>query len=96
MGDVRESDLSVTSDGSTSENSRRMRSQAMRVEFLNFSAGTGNVWLHDGDQVAGPYTGRGIYDDRHFWSAAIFSDIIICARESRSAISADKFTFWRK
>jgi len=25
-----------------------------RVEFLNFSAGSGKVWLHNGEQVAGP------------------------------------------
>ena len=53
----------------------------MRVEFLSFSAGAGNVWLHDGDQVAGPYTGRGIYGDGHFWSAAIFSESVVLEYE---------------
>jgi hypothetical protein len=34
-------------------------SRGMRVEFDNFSVGAGKVWLHDGVNVAGPYTGRG-------------------------------------
>src|ERR1700736_2530336 len=38
-------------------------SRGIRVEFRNFSVGGGNVWLHDGDHVAGPYTGRGIFDN---------------------------------
>lgn len=46
-------------------------STGVRVEFRNFSAGNGNVWLHDGIHVAGPYTGRGVYDDGHFWSASV-------------------------
>jgi len=46
------------------------------VEFLNFSAGSGKVWLHNGEQVAGPYSGRGIYEDGHFWSATVFSDSV--------------------
>ena len=64
-------------------------SQAMRVEFLNFSAGAGNVWLHDGDQVAGPYTGRGIYGDGHFWSAAIFSESVVLEYEPAAATSVE-------
>ena len=48
-------------------------SRGMRVEFDNFSVGAGSVWVHDGAHVAGPYTGRGLYDDGHFWSGAAFS-----------------------
>jgi len=48
----------------------------IRVEFRNFSAGAGNVWLHDGTHFAGPYTGRGLFDDGHFWSATVFSDSV--------------------
>jgi hypothetical protein len=48
----------------------------IRVEFRNFSAGAGNVWLYDGEQVAGPYTGQGIFDNGHFWSATIFSESV--------------------
>ena len=49
----------------------------IRVEFHNFSAGAGNVWLYDGDRVAGPYTGRGIFDNGRFWSATVFSESVI-------------------
>ncbi len=36
---------------------RSPESAGMRVEFRNFDAGTGKVWLHDGgSQSAGPYT----------------------------------------
>ncbi len=48
-------------------------SRGIRVEFDEFSVGAGNVWVHDGTQIAGPYTGRGLFDDGHFWSAAVFS-----------------------
>ena len=51
-------------------------SRGMRVEFDDFSLGAGNVWVHDGTNVAGPYTGRGLFDDGHFWSAAVFSGSI--------------------
>lgn len=47
-----------------------------RVEFLNFSARSGKVWLHNGDQIAGPYSGRGIFEDGHFWSATVFSESV--------------------
>ena len=49
----------------------------IRVEFRNFSAGAGNVWLYDGDRVAGPYTGRGIFDNGLFWSATVYSESVI-------------------
>ncbi|HEV3202494.1 MAG TPA: hypothetical protein VGZ73_31590 [Bryobacteraceae bacterium] len=52
-------------------------STGLRVEFRNFSAGNGNVWLHDGTHVAGPYTGRGVYDDGHFWSASVPSASVV-------------------
>jgi hypothetical protein len=56
-------------------------SRGMRVEFDDFSVGEGHVWLHDGTNVAGPYTGRGLFDDGHFWSAAVFSGSIIVEYE---------------
>src|ERR1017187_3447327 len=56
-------------------------SRGMRVEFDDFSVGEGNVWLHDGTNMAGPYTGRGLFDDGHFWSAAVFSGSIIVEYE---------------
>jgi hypothetical protein len=51
-------------------------SRGMRVEFDDFSVGDGNVWVHDGTNTVGPYTGRGLFDDGHFWSAAVFSGSI--------------------
>ncbi len=56
-------------------------SRGMRVEFDDFSAGEGKVWVHDGIQSAGPYTGRGLFDDGHFWSAAVFSGSVIVEYE---------------
>ena len=56
-------------------------SRGMRVEFGGFSVGGGNVWVHDGSHIAGPYTGRGLFDDGHFWSAAVFSGSIIVEYE---------------
>src|SRR5438067_1726478 len=49
-------------------------SHALRVEFDNFSAGEGRVWLHDGAAVDGPYSGEGPYGNGHFWSGTIFSE----------------------
>jgi hypothetical protein len=49
----------------------------MRVEFRNFSVGSGQVWVHDGAQIAGPYTGRGPFDDGHFWSGSIGAESVI-------------------
>ena len=56
-------------------------SRGMRLEFDDFSVGEGKVWLHDGTDVAGPYTGRGLFDDGHFWSAAVFSGSVIVEYE---------------
>jgi len=49
-------------------------STGLRVEFREFDCGAGQVWIHNGDQVAGPYTGRGLFGDGHFWSATVFGD----------------------
>jgi hypothetical protein len=53
----------------------------MRVEFTEFNAGAGRVWVHDGNTSAGPYTGRGIFDDGRFLSGAVFSDSAIVEYE---------------
>jgi len=49
----------------------------LRVEFRDFSVGDGKVWLYDGSQIAGPYSGRGPYEDGHFWSASVASESVI-------------------
>jgi hypothetical protein len=56
-------------------------SRGMRVEFDNFAAGAGRVWVYDGETVAGPYSGAGLYDDGHFYSAAVFSSTAIVEYE---------------
>jgi hypothetical protein len=48
----------------------------MRLRFSNFDVGAGQVWLHDGSDVAGPYTGRGIFGDGEFWSATLASEVV--------------------
>ena len=52
----------------------RFPRHARRVRRL--LRGRGNVWVHDGASIVGPYTGRGLFDDGHFWSAAVFSGSI--------------------
>jgi len=64
-------------------------SEGVRVEFRNFSAGSGKVWLHDGSQVAGPYSGRGLFDDGHFWSATVFSESVTVEYEPEAGAPAD-------
>ncbi len=60
---------------------RSPQAEAIRVHFTDFNAGAGNVWLYIGDQVAGPYTGRGIHADGEFWSAALTGEQISIAYE---------------
>jgi len=67
----------------TSEGARLWRmairspgSTGIRVEFRDFAAGSGQVWLYYGSQYAGPYTGRGIFDDGRFWSGTVLSDSV--------------------
>jgi len=52
---------------------RSPHARGLRVEFENFSVGEGRVWLYDGTHSAGPYTGRGPYDDGHFFSSAVYA-----------------------
>ena len=48
-------------------------SHGIRVEFSEFSVGDGKVWVHDGTHSAGPYSGRGLFDDGRFMSGAVLS-----------------------
>ncbi len=49
--------------------------RALRIHFQDFDAGTGSVWIHAPDgQVAGPYSGRGMYGDGDFWSDIVFGE----------------------
>ncbi|HMD71354.1 MAG TPA: trypsin-like peptidase domain-containing protein, partial [Bryobacteraceae bacterium] len=49
----------------------------IRVEFRDFSVGDGTVWVYDGAQFAGPYSGRGPYHDGHFWSDTVASESVV-------------------
>src|SRR5579864_2972032 len=64
-------------------------SEGIRVEFRNFSVGNGKVWLHDGSQVAGPYSGRGLFDDGHFWSATVFSETVTLEYEPEAGATEE-------
>ena len=55
---------------------RSQGSDGLRLEFRNFDAGAGKVWLYDGESVAGPYTSRGIFDNGRFWSGIVFSETV--------------------
>ena len=55
--------------------------RGIRVELANFNVGDGEVWLHDGTHVAGPYTGRGPYGDGHFWTGTVESAAAILEYE---------------
>jgi catechol 2,3-dioxygenase-like lactoylglutathione lyase family enzyme len=48
-------------------------SRGIRVEFDSFDVGAGEVWVHDGANTAGPYTGRGPHDDGHFFAETVDS-----------------------
>jgi hypothetical protein len=56
--------LAVRSPGST----------GIRLELRDFNLGAGRLWLYSGNQVAGPYTGRGTFNNGHFWTETIFSE----------------------
>ena len=61
----------------------------MRVEFRDFSVSAGSVWLYDGVQFVGPYSGRGPYGDGHFWSASVVSDSVILEYQPAAGGAAD-------
>ena len=49
--------------------------RAMRIHFRDFAIEAGSLWLHSASgQVAGPYSGSGLYGDGDFWSGIVFGD----------------------
>ena len=60
---------------------RSPRSRGLRVEFDDFSVGDGRVWLYDGAQSVGPYTGRGPFGDGHFFTSAVYAESAILEYE---------------
>jgi hypothetical protein len=61
----------------------------MRVEFRDFSVGDGKVWLYEGTQFVGPYSGRGPYDDGHFWSASVGSESVVLEYQPATAAGGE-------
>ncbi|HXR75788.1 MAG TPA: trypsin-like peptidase domain-containing protein [Bryobacteraceae bacterium] len=65
----------------------------IRLHFLNFSVGSGQVWLHDtgspARQIFGPYTDRGRNNDGSFWTEAIFSDTVEVEYQPASGFSSE-------
>jgi uncharacterized protein (TIGR03437 family) len=52
----------------------------VRVHFMNFDLGAGQLWIHDGDpehgQLFGPYTGKGPTDNGDFMTELVFQDTV--------------------
>jgi len=61
----------------------------IRVEFREFSVGAGKVWLYDGARFVGPYSGRGPYDDGHFWSETVASGSVILEYQPETAAGGE-------
>lgn len=53
----------------------------LRVQFGDFAAGAGRVWIHNGVDADGPYTGRGLYGNGEFWSGLIAGEKAIVEYE---------------
>lgn len=68
-------------------------SEGIRVEFRNFSVGSGKVWVHNGAQVAGPYTGRGLFDNGQFWTATVFSEAVTIEYEPETGADTTALPF---
>ena len=45
--------------------------KALRVQFRDFAVGQGQLWVHAGGDVGGPYTGRGTNGDGEFWTDVV-------------------------
>jgi len=52
-------------------------SKGIRIEFRNFDVGDGKVWVHDGSNTSGPFTGKGEFGNGTFWSAPIASESVV-------------------
>jgi len=60
----------------------------LRVQFGEFAAGAGRVWVHNGVEADGPYTGAGIYGNGEFWSGVIAGDKAVIEYEPASSPKA--------
>lgn len=64
---------------------RSKGAKALRVQFKQFNVETGRVWIHNGKDWFGPYTGRGIYNDGDFWSHIVAGDRLVVEFEAGAA-----------
>ncbi len=57
---------------------RSNQAVGVRLHFVDFNAGQGQIWIHDASsqQVFGPYTGRGRNQDGDFWTEVVFADTV--------------------
>ncbi len=46
----------------------------LRVQFGDFAAASGTVWVHNGEEIDGPYTADGPYGNGEFWSGVLKGD----------------------
>lgn len=71
---------------------------AVRVRFVDFHVGTGNVWLLGTDEngapiSVGPYTGDGLFGDGEFWTDILPGDGVIIAYEPSADALGDQLPF---
>ncbi|MFN0172592.1 MAG: trypsin-like peptidase domain-containing protein, partial [Bryobacteraceae bacterium] len=59
-------------------------SAALRLNFVDFSVGSGRVWVYPADRddpSDGPYSGTGVYDNGIFWTATISGESAVVEYE---------------
>ncbi len=67
-------------------------SAALRLNFEDFSAGSGKVWIYPSDRddpSDGPYSGTGVYDNGIFWTATIAGESAVVEYEPGDGQAAD-------
>lgn len=71
--------------------------QGIRLHFVNFSVGTGEVWVYAAaaqdrahKSVAGPYTGRGPFHDGTFWTGTVRSELVVVEFDVPAAPASSK------
>jgi hypothetical protein len=58
-----------------------MGAARVRIQFGGFAAGTGRIWVHNGAEADGPYSGGGPYGNGEFWSGMVAGDRAIIEYE---------------
>ncbi|MBM3798061.1 MAG: hypothetical protein FJW31_29390 [Acidobacteria bacterium] len=67
----------------------------VRIHFRDFNLRGGRLWLHDGtgaeSAIAGPYEGRGLWNDGEFWSGSVLAERIVVEYEPAAGSSRVSF-----